>query len=119
MKKTADVLKVIETMQQSREKKAKELFGYETVKESIVHASGQGFGHIRISQSLAADLSETKAAKLLVKQLKDAGYHLEWVTTIQREYSNGNETGGFIQYQELRISWAKVNIHSGPQIEVA
>ncbi|MBO9479796.1 hypothetical protein J7382_19850 [Shimia sp. R11_0] len=119
MNKTADVVQVIETMNKSREKTAKELFGYEAVKEQIVRACGQGLGHVRIGQNLAANLKDTQAAKLLVENLKSGGYTVEWVTTTQREISNGKETGAFIEYQELRISWARVKIHSGPQAEIA
>ena len=119
MKKTPDLICVIEAMTTYREKYAKNVFCYETVKAAIVDASCKGLAYIRISQSLAADISGTKAARLLVKHLKDDGYVVEWVSAIQREIINRQETGAFIQYRELRISWGKVNIHSGPQVETA
>lgn len=74
---------------------------------------------MRIAQNFAAKLKDTQAVKLLVENLKGGGYTVEWVTPIQRELSYGKETGAFIAHQELRISWVRVKIHSGPQVEIA
>ncbi|UOA30221.1 hypothetical protein [Pseudosulfitobacter sp. DSM 107133] len=119
MNKIPDVVAVLELTNAYREKYAKTVFAYEDIKEAIVNAATQGRGYIRVSQTLAANLKETKAAKQLVNQLKLSNFNVEWVDTSLREKSNGQETGAFVQFQELRISWAKVKIHSGPQVETA
>jgi len=106
---------ITQLTEERREKYAGEIFKYQTVMESIVKAASKGQGYIRISQNLSASLKNKKATRQLIKHLKDAGYNIEWVDAVERERSNGAETGGFIQYEEMRISWCNVRIHSGPQ----
>lgn len=100
-----------------REKYAREIFDYEAVMAAIIEQASKGQGHLRIAQDLPASLRPIKAARQLVERLKAAGYAVEWVEAVERERSNGQETGGFIQYEELRVSWVAVRIHSGPQSE--
>jgi len=119
MKKIPDLITVIETMATHREKYAKTVFAYEEIKAEIIGAACKGMAYIRVSQTLAADLSRTKACTLLVQHLKEDGYMVEWVTAVQRERSGGQETGAFIQFREMRISWGQIKIHSGPQVETA
>lgn len=100
-----------------RESYAREIFDYEAVMSQIVDEATKGQGHLRIAQDLPASLRSMKAARQLVDKLKTAGYAVEWVEAVERERSNGAETGGFILYEELRVSWVAVRIHSGPQSE--
>ena len=111
--------KVLDLTMQQREAVARKVFAYEAVKEAITKAAGQGAGHVRIAQGLPVSLRSMKATKQLLAALKEAGYKAEWVDAVERERSNGKETGAFILYEELRISWAAVRIHSGPQSEAA
>lgn len=117
MNKLPDVVGVLELTEERREKYAKEVFAYATIKEAIIRAASQGKGYIRVSQTLAVSLSTTRAAKQLIEQIKLSNFKAEWVDTSHREMSNGKETGAFVQFRELRISWTQVNIHSGPQTE--
>lgn len=98
-----------------REKYAAELFQYDKVMGQIITLASKGLGHLRIAQELPASLRNMKAASQLVNKLKEAGYSVEWVDAVEREKCNGAETGGFILYQELRITWVETRIHSGPQ----
>lgn len=110
---------ILTLTEERRETLARELFGYERVTENIVAAATKGEGYLRLAQTVAASLRTTKVARQLIEQLKTAGYQVEWVSASESERSNGKETGGFIQYEELRITWATVRIHSGPQVSAA
>lgn len=101
--------------QERRETYAREIFAYETVTTAMIAAATRGEGYLRIAQTLAASLRSTKAAGQLIGKLKEAGYNVEWVDASIAERVNGNETGAFILFDELRITWAAIRIHSGPQ----
>lgn len=109
--------KIFKVTDERREKYAKQIFKYEDVMAEIVKAASGGRGHIRIAQNLAASLKKTKAARQLLEHLKEAGYKPEWVAASDKERSNGKETGGFIQYEELRVRWTDIKIISGGQVE--
>ena len=99
-----------------RQKYASEIFKYEVVEHAIIEASTKGESYVRIAQTMPVFLNQMKATRQLVQALQKANYKVQWVTASQPEKSNGRETGGFIIYEEMRISWDTVNIHSGPQV---
>lgn len=107
---------ILALAQDRREVYAKEIFKYEDVNDLILAAATLGDSYLRIPQSMPVYLNNMKATRQLVTALREAGFTIEWVTASKPEKSNGKETGGFIIYDEMRISWDKVNIHSGPQV---
>lgn len=102
--------------QDRREVYAREIFEYETVTSLIIAAATMGESYVRINQNMPVYLNGMKATRLLVAALQEADYKIEWVTASQPEKCNGRETGGFIKYEEMRISWDKVNVFSGPSV---
>lgn len=109
-----------------REDFAKKIFAYERIASMIKDAATKGQGYIRISQTyaderhprpvtLSASLKQTKAAKQLIERLKKEGYDVHWVATSLKERVGNHETGAFILFEEMRVSWCKIHIVSGPQ----
>lgn len=93
-----------------RDKYASKVFEYEAVKLAMTKAASAGAVYYQIKQEIPANLQEFEATKQLIEKLKDSGYKLEWIESVQHEKIEGRPTGAFIRYDELRISWGKVHI---------
>ncbi|MEL6170596.1 MAG: hypothetical protein AAFR02_01090 [Pseudomonadota bacterium] len=109
-----------------RETFAAQIFAYEKIFREIKDAATNGLAYVRIGQTyepsdttlapieLPVTLLKTKAAKQLVKKLKAGGYTVKEVAAAERERDeHGRETGAFIAYDVMRISWSAVTIRSG------